>query len=199
MNQTGCLPGFATDTILFYSNVPQSCDMSVSAYIAFASLINLGKLFVALGHSYLWLRRAGNLKAKQTAKKLNDRRIPIVPLLSWLSMITYILFFVFTGTDNSFKGEANFLFGFGWLIFGILSLVYLLKFVSLGHRMVPKNHLKLFAKVGEKLSKLNLSGKVGVFFCLLTLVGQTLTMCVVGLLFPQAYVVIRIANAFTFV
>lgn len=196
MNRTGCAPGLATDTILFYANEPSACDMSVNVYIVLGALISFGKLVISLGHSYLWIRRAKNLKAKQQSRSFTGNRIPIVPLMSWIFLFTYLIFFTLTSTDNSTKGEGNFFFGFGWLIFGASSLFYLMKFVSLGHRLVPKNHLKLFAKAGEKLSKLSRFGKFGVFVCIIILLGQTITMCIVGLIFPLDYTVIRIANGF---
>lgn len=131
------------------------------------------------------------MKAKQTPTRSSENRIPIVPFMSWLSLLTYVLFFILTGTNNSSKGEANFLFGFGWFLFGTSSLFYLMKFISLGHRLVPRKHFKYFPKTGDKLSKMSSFGRIG-FFCL----SLTITMCIIGLIFPEDYLVIRAANGF---
>ena len=129
------------------------------------------------------------MKAKQTPTRSSENRIPIVPFMSWLSLLTYVLLFILKGTNNSSKGEA-------WFLFGTSSLFYLMKFISLGHRLVPRKHFKYFPKTGDKLSKMSSLGRIG-FFCLsLTLIGQTITMCIIGLIFPEDYLVIRAANGF---
>ena len=69
------------------------------------------------------------------------------------------------------NGASGFLFGLGRLLYGSLSLFYLLKLVSLGHRIVPGKHLRSLASYGDKLSKLTPIGRYWFLMCIVGLAG----------------------------
>jgi hypothetical protein len=200
VNQTGCPPGWATDEIMFYGNPPASCDMSVGAWIFLALFAIVIKFITALGHSYLWMKRK---EFMQTSKNhaVQGLRFPLVPILTWLLLVVFVLMFVLTSLNlvNVKNNGAAFLFGVGWLIYGIFSNVFLVKFIGLGHRMLPNSRVRAFVKgKSARLSKLNIKGKVSLFFSLIALICQTVALCIVSLFVTDNFVVVRVAAAFQF-
>ena len=203
MNQTVCKDGFATDEIFFYENAPLTCDMAIWAWIFIGVVVTLIKLVVAIGHSYLWMKREASRQARKPKVTASSNRaiprLPIVPTISWAMVVNFTLFFTLTGLNiaNPINGLAAFWYGLAWLGYGISNLLFLLKFVSLGHRIVPQTR-KWAATLNSnrKLSKLDLKETISLALSVLALIGQTLSLCIVSWIYPGHYTVIQTAVGF---
>ena len=196
MNASGCPAGLATDQILFYENVQLACDMSISAWIGMGSALVFAKGFTAIGHTNMYYERERAYKQKNPREL--RRRIPWVPLLSWLMFLNYVLFFVLPALEvaNSKNGVAGFFFGLGWLLFGCLSVIFLLKFIALGYKIIPTQSRVLSQKDHDRLSQFEWKGKLSFALSIAALACQTVMLCIVGLIVPDDYTIIRIASGF---
>lgn len=180
MNQTGCPAGFATDEVLLYASQPLSCNVNMSAYIVLSVILMLLKTFASCHYVRAWVKRQYNEKNK---KRL-EGRLPIVPIISWLSWLLHLAYFILIGLGvaDAKNGLAAFLFGIGWTYFAFLSILFLLKFVSLGYRIAPRSAAtKTFRLMpgAEKLSHFNIKGKISLFICVLMTILQFIFFCIV--------------------
>lgn len=204
MDVTGCPGGYATDVVLFYDRTPLRCDMSVAVWIFFGVCISLLKFLTAMGHSYMWLRRRRLLRKRNVRSK---GRLPLIPLLSWLFFGLILLFFclTFANVINATNGVTSLLFGLDWSCFGVLSSGYLVKFVNLGNRILPKSKpiadaqsldssRETHALNQPSLNRFDAKGKFIFVLMQIALLGQMLAYCVFGMVFANEYITVRIAN-----
>jgi len=135
MNTANCPEGLATDQVFRVDNPEGTCDTNVAAYISLGVLLTLAKGIVAVLHARAWLRRQRKLYAKVDRKK----HYPIVPGLSILGFVQYLVFFPLTITNvaNAINGWSFAIHATGWLAFGVMSIFFLMKIVRLGRRLVP--------------------------------------------------------------
>jgi len=190
VDRQGCPPGTATDQVFFTQNPPGACDANLNGFIATAVIILAAKLFIAVQHSRVWLRRAATSKPKQqlssSSSPFGTQRIPFVPTLSWLFFLALLLYFVGGGTNvfNAHNGWTPFLFGFGWFVFALSAIFFLLKFVSLGHRIAPRTKNNVFRSISglDKLSKFDTAGKISLVLCIVAMIVQTVLLCVVQMI-----------------
>lgn len=196
MNTTGCAPGWATDQVLFYNNFQGACDMSVGAWIGITTVLIVLKFITAAGQSYLWYLREKDYKAK--VQKQKQKRMPMVPILSWSMFCIYFFIFLlpFYNVANTSNGFSGFVWGIGWLVFGLLSIIFFLKFIRLGSRILPSKARAFTKPYGDSLSKLDMPGQISLVFQVLALIGQLIVLCVVGPIYPNENFVIRTGSAF---
>jgi hypothetical protein len=197
MNRSGCSEGWATDRILFYENPELNCDLSITAWIILGSILISLKALYAVVYSYSWLRREAELRKNKPSSRGTRLRLPIMPALAWVFFVTYLLFFVLSGTYGNEINVLGFLYGLGWCLFGIMYMIYLVKFMKLGHRIDPRPAANRNVSIpNEELTRIDLTGKVGLYFSGIALTGQTLMYCILGPIFSDNYVIVRIANGF---
>ena len=170
--------------------------MPVAAYIAIGTIITVWKLIVTLGHCYLYRLRTKTNKDKPSKRK--QRKVSFTPILSVAMLVIYIVFFSLTGLNvaNVGNGWSAFLFGLGWLTFGLSSVVFLLKFVRLGYLIVP-SRARRFAQIsGEKVDVLDFKGRVSLGLALFALLCQAFLLCVCAVIWPNDYTILQIAFGF---
>jgi hypothetical protein len=198
MNTTGCPDGWATDVIMFYNNEELACDMPVAVWIVFFVVFCGLKLFVAITHTKLWVtrehKRENNRSTAGRGRSARSRRFPIVPAMSWMLFMIYLAFFL-VSTLNVARGVPAFIFGLGWMLFGLIYLAYAFKFINLGHRIGARS-TDISKSERDKLSKIDVIGKIIVVIGFVSLIGQTICYCVLGLIYPSDYMFIQIANGF---
>lgn len=184
MNQTDCPPGRATDQVISLANIPGSCDVDFNGFVALVVFLGLTKILITIQHSLRWVQRERNIKTKQIL--LDRKRWPVVPLISWGSAVAYLLFLIGSATDtfNAYNGWNAFMFGIGWLFYGLSSVMFLMKFVSLGHRIAPRSKSAVIRSIAgvEKLSKFDTAGKFSLCAGLAALVVQTVLLCIVQMI-----------------
>jgi len=148
MNQSGCPVGWATDQVVFYISPDFACDASVAVYIALGCTVCGLRLLAAVGHTTMWKERERKMRTRMRNNRRGENpRFPFIPVLSWLLVIDYTIFFALSGTNvgNPQNGLPAFFYGIGWLLFGIIALFYLLKFLRLGHRIAPRSKMMTVA------------------------------------------------------
>ena len=197
MNTTGCPPGWATDQIVFYENRPFSCDLNINAWIAMGSILIFAKVLTAIGHSHLWYSRNKAWRERKVEKR-RQRSIPFVPILSWIQVCCYMGIFILPAFNlaSTENGVAAFFFGVGWMVYGLLSVIFLMKFVQLGARILPRKARTVTKPYNESLRRLDTKGKLSLGFQFLAIAGQTFVLCVLGLAFPNQNFVVRVATGF---
>ena len=189
MDPTGCPPGFVTDRVL-YGRASETCNIQIGGYIAFVAILFSLRAVTAAIHVLDWRRRQANAKVKQSrllpGKKFKQR-LPIVPGLSVIFTIVYGSFCLLVGLNvvNAENGGSAFIFGIGWTLFGLMSLFFLTKFISLGYRIVPRAKSQRFETISgvDKLSRFTAWGRFGLFLLVILLAGQFTLLCVVSFLY----------------
>jgi len=177
MNTTSCPSGFATDSVIYYGNTIGNCDASAAGFYAVGGITTGVRLLLAVQQSRVWFAKENR---SETKKLRMTRKFPLVPFCSLAVSIVFLVLYVFIATDtgNTSNNVPSVLFGIGYTFFGLLCLLYVAKFVSLGHRIIPK--AKLMNKIDgiDALSKFDALGKVGLIMCFCTLSCQTVFFCV---------------------
>jgi len=134
MNTENCSYGFATDQFFLFDNVG-TCDTSIALFATAAVLLTLLKGLLAVFHVRAWRKRQRRLYAK-----INKRNhYPIVPTLSVAGFIHHIILFSLGGANiiNANNGWSYGVLSVGWLVFGLTSLLFFLKLVRLGRKLLP--------------------------------------------------------------
>jgi MFS family permease len=204
MNKTGCPDGWATDTVIFFTNQPLACDLSIAAWIVFAVLLTSAKFFIAVGYSYLWVKRESkkSSKPKSNQNRKQSQRIPLIPIVQGIMFLVYVGFFassILLGSDGiPNHGVPLFFFGLGWGLFSLCYFLYLNRFIKLGHKMVSRSRTIQWTKILgiESLSVLDTFGKINLLIIVLALAGQTIALCIFGLIYPENYTIVQIGAAF---
>jgi hypothetical protein len=204
VNTEGCPPGYATDEVMFHFNTPNNCDMAVPAYLSIGCILIVIKVLIATQHTRTWLHRRQNMRGSAAR-----RRLPLVPMLSWLMVFCYVPFFVlsFLNVGNVSNGIPAALFGSGWFLIGLFCLFYLFKFVSLGRRIIPQHRgFRSASKMQSDDSKddddvdatssFDVTGRLSVIFCVIALAGQTICFVILSLAIPNDPVILRVGFGF---
>jgi hypothetical protein len=182
VNTTGCAPGWATDQFLLVESVPLSCNAPLAGFISLSVFIFSMKIFVAIHHSMTWRRRYLKEKNSSARTKRYQGRLPIVPTLTWLFVLSYALLFTLSGLNiiNAQNGGAPALIGICWTIMAISALLFLRKFVSLGYRIAPRPKGAAFSSVAgmENLSKFDTKGKISLALCVSAVIVQFVLFCI---------------------
>jgi hypothetical protein len=164
---------------MYEFNQPGSCDASMEVWIAIA-VLDLGIKVVMLVLLFkLWFRRVSsnnNLKG----------RLPVVPALGFMGLITHSLFWVLIGLNLVRRGTAAAIIGLMWLDFVVPWIIYCLKFVRLGLRAASSRVKKWkLLKEDNRLAHLDPLGRF-LFIGLLTCIaGTVFTQCVLAPIFPD--------------
>ena len=171
--------------------------MSIGAWIFIGVGISTLKLAVAIGYTLMWVRRE---KIRKIKKLQDNQRIPFVPIISWIFFFSLALMFILSSLDiaNSQNSIVSCIFGISWCCFGLLTIIYLMKFISLGHRIVRTGKHLTSSSNEQTLAKFDSKGKIFFFFMLVALAGQTATYSIVAVLIPNNYTIIRIGNGLQF-
>lgn len=196
MNRTGCPEGWATDTLVYYGNTPLACDMSVVGWHFVIIGCVVIKVVTAAGYIAMWTRRERLFRERKVVRKTNGSRIPVVPVLACFAVAAYLTGTVVSLTLNgAAPGALAWAYGFVFLVFGLTYLGYVIKFIRLGHRIMPRTR-QVAAEDQAALSTMDLQGKVHVIITVIALLGQTICFCVLALVFAGDYTIIRIGSGF---
>ena len=135
------------------SSPPLSCNMNVGLWLFLAAWFPFTRLILAIGHTVTWVRRSRKLS------KTKAKRFPVVPIVSWLLFLLYSIFFILTSLNRTRIALNLFIYGLGWCVFGVAFLLYLRKFVSVGHRISPRTKQMHLNEEVENLSKFDWFGR----------------------------------------
>jgi hypothetical protein len=194
---TNCPDGWATDQVLMHGEPLDRCDASVTAMISVFAVTTCLQLFVALGQTHLWIgrerrKRLKNVDARNKKTFICGVKLPLVPALSWLAAVLFLLFAVLAllNIANTSNGAPTFFIGMIMVCYAIIALLLFLKFVSLGHNVIGAGGGKwaaqqLAAEQQSKLTKFDQTGRVIMFLAFAALLGCFLSFCVFGLIFPN--------------
>jgi hypothetical protein len=197
MNQTNCPPGWATDQFLLHEQPLDTCGMSVSVFTSLVVIVMATQLVITVGQTHLWLRRErrkGNRDAiARREAMICGQRLPVVPALSGLTFLVLLVTWTLTGLNlvNSMNGGSNFITGVGFLLFAVINMLSLLKFVSLGYNIIGRGTANKLASqhLGTErqanLRKFDTMGKITMFIGISSMLGTFLSFCVFGLIFPN--------------
>ena len=196
MNTTGCPPGFATDQVLFVSNPDLSCDTSVAFYIGLATTQLSLCALVAGGQFHQWYLREAAQRNRNGRASFGTRRLPLVPSCMFLFALSSAFLMILSGLNIATKSNAMapFLYGIACTCYSFVHVAYLAKFISLGHRVIPKiMSPESFSDIDkERLHKYDGRGKVMLALCLLGAFSQTLCFCVLSPILAGNYLIIRL-------
>ena len=128
----------------------RSCDVNMVGYGIWFLLLASLKLFTALGLSYDWynryvVRKVGHARTRNR----QFRRLPLVPVLSWIQALLVLTFAIFslTGNCSSSNGCGLAMAGCCFLLFGSYGLLLLKQFIRLGKSMIPIARSKIRSPV----------------------------------------------------
>jgi hypothetical protein len=172
MDATGCAASWATDDIFRYDEAsPGSCDASLVLWLCFGIVAIVLKFLTAVIILHLWRRRS---EGKATSQYKN--RWPVVPILTWLSFLAHVLFWVLVGLNQVSRGYACILVASIWLAFAFPYFIYNLKFVSLGLGASPR--LKKWKNVrGDESRLTKMDGVERVLFALMVVCITGVAIC----------------------
>ena len=170
--------------------------MSIDAWIAIGTTLVFFKLVTAIGHSHLWFVRNERFKQKNMERYM--RKVAVVPTLSWLFVVIFVCMFSLSALNivNTENGLSGLCYGIGWLIYGINSNIFLLKFVRLGARILPTRARAVTNVHHERLSTLDFRGRVSLGLQCVALFGQTVVLCIIGPSVPGERIVMQVAAGF---
>ena len=197
MNGTGCAQGLVTDRILYYENPLESCDLQQAVWIGLVSTAMVLKCVTASIHTVLWFMMRKKLKtipARSNTQKLH--RFPLVLPIPWLSFAVYIGILITSVVFPNEPGSFSFLYGLGWVAFTLYNVGKIAKFMKLFHRMLPLSVGQANFHEKNSLIKLDTFGLFCIFTGMLALVGQAVVFCVLLIVYPETYTLVRIGVGF---
>jgi len=190
MNTTGCPSGYATDEILFYGNPPGSCDMPIAGYLTWAIILVLAKFVVAVAHAQSWMTREKNIASQSPVHKqrrmlsyYGRQRLPVVPIISWIAFVVFLVNVILVATNvaNTTNSIPALFQGLAIFTLRILCLLFLIKFISLGHRIAPR--LKNWSKVegsSSRTVKFDFFLKVSLSITIGMTIAQVILFCILA-------------------
>lgn len=161
MNSLNCSSGWATDEIFIPVSGVAKCDASLVAFGIIGAALITAKWSVLYVHVTLW-------RSRQKWSKDRSNKLPIVPVLSLLSALIYTLFFTLTSTNyaNSTNMAGPALYSMGFTTFAITSVLFYVKIVRLGKRLIPLSRVRhksmaVLHDSDDSTSRANKSGSGG--------------------------------------
>jgi hypothetical protein len=196
MNQTGCPAGLATDQFLMHEQDPGRCDANLAVFAALAATSLSVQLIIAVGQAHLWLRRERRRKEPVNSKErmVCGRRLPIVPVLAWVVLVSLLLVYLLVGLNiaNTGNGGGTFFMGLILCLYGIINILLLVKFVSLGYNIImPSVSNKRAASLyvnkerQDQLKRFDIKGRINLTIGLLPFIAMVVLCCIVGLIIPN--------------
>jgi hypothetical protein len=146
MNTTNCPPYLATDEILSIQWTPESCDMSVIAYLTLMILLLSVRCMGWLTSVRYWRKRqAIMLKAAGDQRMKAQRRLPIVPAVSAVMQILWMTFLILTATDvgNNQNGIPAAFWGTLIMLWGFSAVSMVRRLISLGAKLIPLSGIRI--------------------------------------------------------
>lgn len=144
-NQEGCPTLWATDEILTFGAVRESCGLLIPLWLAAISIASLCRIIIAATHWRAWFARQRREYRKHTAQpglvrrgKI-EKRLPLVPLISTTVAVVQIVFFtlVSTNTVSSRNGISAIVSTIWFMPQQLLNQFFTVKLIRLGRRICP--------------------------------------------------------------
>lgn len=172
MNQTDCPPGYATDSVLVYSNTLNKCETPMAAWLGSTITIIVLRSIVTCGQIHLWYSRESHRKDRKSTNYregidyIGGTRLPIIPTLSASVTISFTICVVLATLNiaNYANGFSLFLFGWVVLFAGISHIFFVVKFVRLSDKLLGKFARKAIGNV-EILTRFDTKGRIILIIC----------------------------------
>jgi hypothetical protein len=140
MNSSQCYSSSLATDELFFLN-PTACTTPTPAFLFVLVAAVLLKAGICVLQWMAWLARQRLREARATPNELAKVRakLPLVAVLSTLHLVSQTLFFVLAALDlaNARNGSSFVLWGLGFLFYGTQCLLYWMKMIRMGQRILP--------------------------------------------------------------